>query len=98
MKRITISVSDEIAAKAQRAVNAGYADSVSAYFGALARQEPDWVTAHEVICGMIQDAGGITEADNEWALRSLGLIEPGDEVPEGLKVPTHLLAPLEVSP
>jgi len=49
MKRVTISVQDEIAAKAQRSVDAGQADSISGYFSRLAEREPDWAEAREVV-------------------------------------------------
>lgn len=49
MKRVTISVPDEVAAKAQRAVDAGDADSVSGYFTQLAEAEPDWVQARTAV-------------------------------------------------
>lgn len=75
MKRITISVSDQIAEKATQAVARGDAESVSAYFADLAAREPDWELAGEAISRMITAAGGITEVDREWALRSLGLSE-----------------------
>jgi len=41
MQRITICVPDEIASKAQRAVAAAEAESVSAYFVGVAAREPD---------------------------------------------------------
>lgn len=43
--RITISVPEQIAVKAQRAVESGHADSMSGYFTALAEREPDWAEA-----------------------------------------------------
>lgn len=66
-KRVTISVPAEVAAKAQRAVDAGYSESVSAYFVHLAEQEPDWVTGRAAVDVMIEEAGGLTEEDRQWA-------------------------------
>jgi hypothetical protein len=73
MKRLTISVPDEIAAKAQRAVDAGDADSVSGYFAYLAEHEPDWAAARVVVDEMIAEVGGLTDADRAWARALLGL-------------------------
>lgn len=77
--RITISVPEQIATKAQRAVEAGHADSISGYFAGLAEREPDWAEARQVLDEMIAEAGGISAADRQWARAALGL----DEVPAG---------------
>jgi hypothetical protein len=66
MKRITISVPQEIAEKAQRAADAGLADSVSAYFAGLAAREPGWAAAEAVVSTMIEEAGGLTDSDQDW--------------------------------
>jgi len=71
--RITISVPEQIAAKAQRAVESGQADSVSGYFTALAEREPDWAQARAVLDEMIDQAGGIPDEDRYWARSVLGL-------------------------
>jgi hypothetical protein len=73
MKRITISVPDDIADKAQRAVDAGDAATVSGYFTRLAEREPDWAAGRAVVAEMIEQAGGISEDDRAWARASLGL-------------------------
>lgn len=73
MKRITISVPESVAEKVNRAVSRGDAESVSAYFADLAAREPDWAAAGDAIDRMIVAAGGISEDDQEWALRSLGI-------------------------
>lgn len=73
MKRLTISVPDEVAEKAQRAVRSGDEESVSAYFGHLAEREPDWVTAREAVDEMITDIGGIPDDARAWARETLGL-------------------------
>ena len=73
MKRLTISVPDEVAEKAQRAVRAGAAESVSAYFGDLAAKEPDWVAAREAVDEMVADIGGIPEGARAWAREALGI-------------------------
>ncbi len=65
--RITISVPDQIAAKAQRAVASGHAENVSGYFSTLAEQEPDWAEARAVLDEMIAEIGGIPEEDRRWA-------------------------------
>lgn len=80
MKRLTISVSDEVAAKAQRAVEAGNADSVSGYFAHLAEHEPDWAAARLVVDEMIAEVGGLTAEDRAWAREILGLDSPGQVV------------------
>lgn len=65
--RITISVPNDVAAKAQRAVAAGQADSISAYFAALADSEPDWADAGDTLTAMITEAGGLSEDARAWA-------------------------------
>lgn len=79
MKRLTISVPDQVAAKAQRAVEAGDADSVSGYFAHLAEHEPDWAAARAVVDELIAEAGGLTVEDRDWARTVLGL-NPSDQV------------------
>lgn len=69
--RITISVPEQIAAKAQRAVETGHADSVSGYFATLAEREPDWAAAREVLDELIAEAGGLSEDDRAWARSAL---------------------------
>lgn len=71
MRRLTISVPDEVADKAQRAVAAGRADSVSAYFAGLAQNEPDWVMFREVVADLAAEAGGLGDEDHA----ALGLAE-----------------------
>lgn len=66
MKKITISIPDEIADKAARAVASGNASSVSARFSDLARREPDWAAAAEILTELAAEAG-VTDADREWA-------------------------------
>jgi Arc/MetJ-type ribon-helix-helix transcriptional regulator len=73
MKRITISVPDEVLNKVQRAVDAGDAANVSAYFTRLAEREPDWATAREVVAQMVTRIGGVSEDDVAWAEQTLGL-------------------------
>jgi len=72
MKRITISVPEEIAAKAQRAAEAGQVESVSAYFAHLAAREPDWAEAEAVLDELIAEAGGLSEEARSWARSVLG--------------------------
>lgn len=74
--RITISVPEEVAVKAQRAVESGHAESVSGYFADLAEREPDWAEARAALDEMIAEAGGITEDDRRWA-RAVLDGEPG---------------------
>lgn len=73
--RITISVPGEVAAKAQRAVDSGHAESVSGYFAALAEREPDWAAAGAAVDAMITEAGGLSEDARAWARDVLGLDE-----------------------
>ncbi|MGC3955731.1 MAG: hypothetical protein QM804_16020 [Propionicimonas sp.] len=75
MKRLTISVPDEVADKAQRAVAAGLSDSVSGYFAALAENEPDWVLFREVVAELVAEAGGLSDQDRAWARDALGLVD-----------------------
>jgi hypothetical protein len=67
LKRITISVPEEIAAKAQRAAEPGEVESVSAYFARLAAREPDWAEAESVLNEMIAEAGGLSDEARAWA-------------------------------
>ncbi|MEC3916368.1 hypothetical protein [Nocardia sp. CDC160] len=62
MAKITISIPDEIAEKANRAVAAGLAGSVSSYFAALAQREPDWAAAEQILAELSAQAG-VTETD-----------------------------------
>ncbi|MGC3956316.1 MAG: hypothetical protein QM804_19090 [Propionicimonas sp.] len=80
MRRLTISVPDEVADKAQRAVAAGRADSVSAYFAGLAQNEPDWVMFREVVADLAAEAGGLGDEDQARAHAALGLAEAEREV------------------
>ncbi|WP_239341340.1 hypothetical protein [Frankia sp. CiP3] len=70
-KRITISVPEDIAAKAQRAADSGQVESVSAYFAGLAAAEPDWAQAQAILSQMIADAGGLDDAAHDWARSAL---------------------------
>ncbi|MBH0777617.1 ribbon-helix-helix domain-containing protein [Nocardia bovistercoris] len=72
MKRITISVPDEVAAKADNAVAQGEATSVSAWFSEIARREPDWFAAEQAADELATEAG-VTDADLAWARATLGL-------------------------
>ncbi|MDQ3034334.1 MAG: hypothetical protein M3Y87_18140 [Myxococcota bacterium] len=72
-KRITISVPEEIAAKAARAAEAGEVESVSAYFAQLAAREPDWVEARAVLDELLEEIGAPSAEDRAWARRALGL-------------------------
>lgn len=73
LRRITISVPEEIAAKATRAAEAGDVESVSAYFTQLAAREPDWVEARAAVDELLEDAGELRAEDRAWARRALGL-------------------------
>jgi len=75
-RRITISVPDDVAAKAQRAVDAGLAESVSGYFAGLAAAEPDWALAREVVDEMIDEIGGLDDETRAWARSVLGVEDP----------------------
>ena len=75
MKRITISVPDEIAVKAQSAVEGGDVPNVSAYFTRLAQKEPDWASARAIVSEMVDKIGGLSEDDIAWAEETLGIRE-----------------------
>lgn len=75
--RITISVPEQVAAKGQRAVDSGQAESVSGHFSGLVEQEPDWAQARAALDEMIAEAGGISAEDRRWARSVLGL-DDGD--------------------
>jgi hypothetical protein len=77
LKRITISVPEEIAAKAQRAAEAGQVESVSAYFARLAAREPDWAEAEAVLDEMIAEGGGLPDEARGWARSVLGASDTG---------------------
>lgn len=78
-KRVTISVPEEVLAKAQRAAEAGEVESVSAYFARLAAREPDWAEAQAVVDEMIAEIGGLSDDDRAWARGVLGIDEPGEQ-------------------
>lgn len=67
LKRITISLPDDLVAKAQRAVDTGLAESVSAYFAGLAAREPDWPAAVAAVEEMIAESGPLSENTHQWA-------------------------------
>jgi hypothetical protein len=71
VKRLTISVPEEVADKAQRAVAAGLSGSVSGYFAALAENEPDWVLFREVVADLLAESGGVSEEARAWARDAL---------------------------
>ncbi|WP_028648419.1 hypothetical protein [Nocardiopsis sp. CNT312] len=71
-KRVTISVPEEIVAKAQRAVDSGQAGSVSAYFTELAETAPDWADAEQLAAEILEESGGTTAEDEEWVESVLG--------------------------
>ena len=75
MKRVTISIPDEIAEKATRAVQQNRAESVSAYFVALAEREPDWALAEEAVRELLGSNDEISSKDSDWASEVLG-VEP----------------------
>jgi hypothetical protein len=77
LTRITISVPVEIAAKAQRAVESGQAESVSGYFVMLAEREPDWAQARATLDEMIDEVGGIPPEARQWARSVLGIETSG---------------------
>lgn len=70
MRRITISVPEEIARKAQRAADSGLAESVSAYFATLAAREPDWAEARAAVAELTKGKR-ISAADRAWAQKLL---------------------------
>ena len=74
MSKITISIPDDIADKANQAVQAGLATSVSAWFTDLARREPDWVAAAAILAALTDEAG-VTEADMSEAAAALDAAE-----------------------
>jgi len=73
MKRITISVPDDVAAKAQRAVESGDAENVSAYFVGLVQREPDWALARDAASTIASEAGGVSSELKAWARDVLDL-------------------------
>lgn len=79
MARITISIPDDLAAKADRAVEAGLAPSVSSWFAALARREPDWAAAETVLAELATEAG-VTDADREEAAAALDAAAAADHL------------------
>jgi len=78
MKRITISVPDDVFEKARRAVDAGEAANISAFFSGAARQHTNWASARRVVNEMVMEAGGLSEADKQWSRDELGLPENGE--------------------
>jgi Arc/MetJ-type ribon-helix-helix transcriptional regulator len=73
MKRLTISVPDEIAAKAQCAVEAREAPSVSAYIADAVAREPDWAAGRAAGAAMIAEIGGLADAEVRAAEERLGI-------------------------
>jgi hypothetical protein len=75
LKRITISVAEEIAEKAARAAEAGEVESVSAYFAELAAREPDWVEARAAVDEMLAEIGELSDDEVAWAREVLGIAD-----------------------
>jgi hypothetical protein len=73
MKRLTISVPDDIAAKAQRAVEADEAPNVSAYFAEIAAREPDWAAGRAAVAAMVEEIGGLSDDELRAAEIRLGV-------------------------
>lgn len=73
--RVTISVPEEIVAKAQRAVESGQTGSVSAYFTELAEKAPDRAAVREALDEMKSQVGTVSSEDKQWARQALGLEE-----------------------
>jgi hypothetical protein len=78
-KRITISVPEEVAAKAALAAEAGEVESVSAYLAQLPAREPDWVSARAIIDGMIAESSALSDDDIAWAKNMLRTDVDGGE-------------------
>ncbi len=74
-RRITISVPEEVAAKATRAAEAGEVESVSAYFAQLAAREPDWVEARAALDALLAEGEPVSAEDTAWARAVLGLTD-----------------------
>ncbi|MCY9785588.1 hypothetical protein KIK06_17010 [Nocardiopsis sp. EMB25] len=89
-KRVTISVPEEIVAKAQRAVDSGQAGSVSAYFTELAENAPDWVAIRATLDELKAEVGEVSAEDRQWAREALGL-DGADEFP-GFEDNSHAAA------
>ena len=79
MKRVTISVADDLLQKAQRAVESGTAESVSGWFAQLAEREPDWSAARAVVDELVSELGGLSDEERAWARQVLGL-DTGQQV------------------
>jgi hypothetical protein len=69
-KTMTISVPAPIADKAQRAVDADLAESVSAYFTRLAERDPDWASVQAEDGAQYTANRNLFRSDEEW-MRSL---------------------------
>ncbi|MFD4433373.1 hypothetical protein, partial [Nocardia sp. NPDC058497] len=60
MKRVTISIPDDVAEAATAAVSSGAFASVSAYFAAASGKLGDWLAARAALEVRIADAGGLS--------------------------------------
>ncbi|MEV0299031.1 hypothetical protein [Nocardia sp. NPDC050710] len=70
MKRITISIPDDVAEAAERAVAAGWFASTSAFFSATARKGMAWAESRATLDEMLaaaEAAGTITDEDRAAA-------------------------------
>lgn len=70
--KIAISVPDDVAADARRAVSAGEAASVSAYFSEAAARQRRSETLSQFVDDLLAEHGPPSAADYAWADEVLG--------------------------
>lgn len=75
--KITVSLPDEVAADAKRAVSEGRAPSVSAYVASAIANQREQDTLDELITQMEADGGSPSADAFEWAQAVVGKIPPG---------------------
>ncbi|MDP4013861.1 MAG: hypothetical protein U0990_07510 [Candidatus Nanopelagicales bacterium] len=71
-KKITVSLPDELVLEAQRAVEQGRADNVSAYVARAMSQQREDDTLTELVSQMRSSGGEPTPEDYAWASQVLG--------------------------
>lgn len=71
--KLAISLPDELAEEARRAVREGRAASVSAYIAASLAETARTRSITALVADMRAEDGAPSEEDHEWARRALGL-------------------------
>lgn len=71
--KVTVTIPEELAARADEAVAAGKAKSFSAYVSEALAERTDREDLAEIVADWRKETGPATEEEREWARSALGL-------------------------